>query len=105
MLLPAMHERYFYLAEVLTVLAAFVDRRYLPVAAAIQVASVSTYLSYLYRDALLPLELAAGLATGAAVLAAVLLVSRLGQNRPRAAQPAGRDPDRVGRDPVPQRQA
>ena len=53
---------------------------------------------------LMPLQLAAVLATGAAGLAAVLFVSRLGQNRRRAAQPAGRDPDRLGRDPVAQRQ-
>ena len=104
-LLPEMHERYFYLAEVLTVLAAFVDRRYAVVATALQIASVSTYLGYLYGRPLVPLEAAAGLAVGAAALAAVLFVSALGQNRVRAAQPVGRDPDRVGRDPVPQRQA
>ncbi len=104
-LLPEMHERYFYLAEVLTVLAAFVDRRYAVVAAALQLASVSTYLGYLYGRPLVPLEVAAGLATGAAALSAVLFVGSLRQNRVRAAQPIGRDPDRVGRDPVPQRQA
>ena len=99
-LLPEMHERYFYLAEVLTVLAAFVDRRYVVVAGLLQVASVSTYLRYLYGAELMPLGVAAGLATSAAALAAVCLVSALGQNRSRAAQPPGHDPDRVGRDPV-----
>ena len=42
-LLPSMHERYFYLAEVLTVVAAF----WRPVL--LQVAAVSTYLNYFLR--------------------------------------------------------
>ena len=77
LLLPEMHERYFYLAEVLTVLAAFVDRRFIAVAAGIQVASISTYLSYLNNTSPLSLGVAAVLALGAGVLAAVILVRRL----------------------------
>ncbi len=72
-----MHERYFYLAEVLTVLAAFVDRRFIAVAAGIQIASISTYLSYLNDTSPLSLGVAAVLALGAGVLAAVILVRRL----------------------------
>ena len=77
LLLPEMHERYFFLAEVLTVLAAFVDRRFIAVAAGIQVASISTYLSYLNNTSPLSLGVAAVLALGAGVLAALILVRRL----------------------------
>lgn len=79
MLLPDMHERYFYLAEVLAVVAAFIDRRFIIVAAALQVASLSTYLRYLNNIETIPLEVAAVLGVGAAVLAAVILVLRLRQ--------------------------
>ena len=67
LLLPEMHERYFYLAEVLTVLAAFVDRRFIAVAAGIQIASISTYLSYLNDSSPLSLGVAAVVALGAGV--------------------------------------
>ena len=95
LLLPEMHERYFYLAEVLTVLAAFVDRWFIAVAAGIQIASISTYLSYLDNASLLSLGMAAAVAIGAGVLAAIILVRRLNvrterdlTRRPREA-PAG----------------
>ena len=77
LLLPQMHERYFYLAEVLLVLAGVVDRRYLLPALAIQLASVSTYLSYLGTGGLMPLGVAAGLALLGALVAAGLLVHDL----------------------------
>jgi Gpi18-like mannosyltransferase len=73
-LLPEMHERYFYLAEVLLVLAIAVDKRMLLPAAAIQAASSITYLSYLRGSNLVPLELTAVLGLIASVSAAVLLV-------------------------------
>ena len=76
-LLPEMHERYFYLAEVLALVAAFVDRRFLGVAALLQVATLSTYWTYLHTSTLLPLGLAAVLALAAAVLATVVLMLRL----------------------------
>lgn len=73
-LLPEMHERYFYLAEVLLVLAIAVDKRMLLPAAAIQAASSITYLSYLRGSNLVPLELTAVLGLIASFSAAVLLV-------------------------------
>jgi Gpi18-like mannosyltransferase len=79
-LLPEMHERYFYLAEVLLVLAIAVDKRMTLPAAAIQVASSITYLSYLGGSDLVPLEITALLGLLAAVSAGVVLVIRL---RPR----------------------
>jgi hypothetical protein len=80
-LLPEMHERYFYLAEVLLVLAIAVDKRMLLPAAAVQAASTITYLSYLGGADLLPLELTALLGLLASVSAAVVLVLRLRADR------------------------
>ncbi len=76
-LLPEMHERYFYLAEVLLVLAIVVDRRMILPAAAIQIASTITYLSYLRGRDLISLELTAVLGLVAAAVAAAVLVVRL----------------------------
>lgn len=77
LLLPEMHERYFYLGEVLAVVAAFVDRRFLAVAVLMQVATLSTYASYLWSSTTLPLGAAAAVALAAAVLATTVLVLRL----------------------------
>ena len=77
LLLPQMHERYFYLAEVLTVIAIFVDRRFVLAAIGIQAASISTYLAYLENARNVPLGLAAVVALGAGVAAAVVVVLRL----------------------------
>jgi hypothetical protein len=49
----------FYLAEVLTVIAIFVDRRFVLAAAGIQAASISTYVAYLENARNVPLGLAA----------------------------------------------
>ena len=95
-LLPDMHERYFYLAEVLAVGAAFVDRRFIIVAAGLQVASLSTYLRYLSNIETIPLEAAAVIALASAVLAAVILIQRL--RRPADvewAENAAASPDRA----------
>ena len=83
LLLPEMHERYFYVGEVLAVVAAFVDRRFLVVAALMQVATLSTYWTYLQRTTFLSLELAAVLALAAAAVAVAVLVLRVG-NRQRS---------------------
>lgn len=77
LLLPNMHERYFYLAEVLLVIACMVDLRFLVPALGIQVASISTYLGYLHNQPLMPLQAAAAFASVAGVTAAVLLVLSL----------------------------
>jgi Gpi18-like mannosyltransferase len=49
-LLPAMHERYFYLADVLTVIVAFHVPRLWPVPVLTQFASAFSYLPFLTRD-------------------------------------------------------
>jgi Gpi18-like mannosyltransferase len=75
LLLPEMHERYFYLGEVLAIVAAVVvDRRFVAVALLMQVASTSTYLGYLANDPLVPLRFASMLALAAAITAAAVLV-------------------------------
>ena len=83
LLLPEMHERYFYLGEVLAVVAVFVDRRFLVVAALMQVATLSTYWTYLRSTTTLPLEAAAVVALAAAVVAAAVLVLRRSAGRRR----------------------
>lgn len=74
LLLPHMHERYFYLAEVLLVVACMVNRRYVVPAVALQIASISTYLAFLRGEALMPLALAAVFAMVAGVAATWFLV-------------------------------
>ena len=88
LLLPEMHERYFALAEVLLVLAAFVDWRFLLPSAGIQFASVTTYLSYLLNRSVFPLGAAAAVALASGIGAAVLLVLALNRPDPGPAGPA-----------------
>jgi len=80
-LLPEMHERYFYLAEVALVLAIAVDKRMILPAVSVQAASSITYLSYLGGSDLVPLEITAVLGLVAAVSAGVVLV--LGLRSPK----------------------
>jgi Gpi18-like mannosyltransferase len=80
-LLPEMHERFFYLAEVALVLAIAVDRRMILPAVSVQAASSITYLSYLGGSDLVPLEITAVLGLVAAVSAGVVLV--LGLRSPK----------------------
>lgn len=77
LLLPEMHERYFYLGEVLAVVAIFVDRRFLVVAALMQIATLSTYWTSLQSTRTLPLGTAAVFVLAAAVGATVILALRL----------------------------
>lgn len=48
--LPQMHERYFYLADVLTIVAAFHVRRFWPVAVAVSASSLLSYAPFLWRS-------------------------------------------------------
>ncbi|MGC3994629.1 MAG: glycosyltransferase 87 family protein [Propionicimonas sp.] len=77
LLLPEMHERYFYLAEVLLVLAAFVEWRFALPALGIQLASTSTYLAYLLDTHVVPLAAAAAVAAASGLAAVALLVLAL----------------------------
>jgi Gpi18-like mannosyltransferase len=57
--LPEMHERYFYLADVLTVLAAFHVRRFWPVALVVNLCSVLSYAPFLWNRTPVALPLVA----------------------------------------------
>jgi hypothetical protein len=46
-LLPHMHERYFFLADVLTLCWAFADRKKIPVCVLVNISSLASYLVYL----------------------------------------------------------
>ncbi len=54
-LLPYMHERYFFLADMLTLVWACCDRRRIPIAALVQISSLSSYSTYLRLQYTLPL--------------------------------------------------
>jgi Gpi18-like mannosyltransferase len=66
--LPAMHERYFFPADVLALVAAWTLPRFVPVAALVLTASTFTYLPYLFDWEPLPRPLLAALMTGAILL-------------------------------------
>lgn len=70
------------MAEVLLVVAAFVDWRFALPAAGIQFASTTTYLNYLLDHSVFPLGWAATVAVASGVAAVVLLVLRLGGESP-----------------------
>ena len=57
--LPEMHERYFYLADVLTIVMAFYVRRYWPVAVVVSACSLLSYAPFLWHDTIVSLPLVA----------------------------------------------
>ncbi|WP_295634238.1 conjugal transfer protein TraL [uncultured Intestinimonas sp.] len=69
LLLPHMHERYFFLADTLTLCWACTRRRYLPLAVLTQIASLGGYHAYLVLRYAFPMGL------GALMLLAVLIAS------------------------------
>jgi Gpi18-like mannosyltransferase len=70
--LPQMHERYFYLAAVMTIVAAFSLRRLWPVAVAVSASSVLAYAPFLWRTTPVPLPLVSFLEFLAVVAALVV---------------------------------
>lgn len=54
-LLPNMHERYFFLADIITLALACTNRTWIPVAALTQISSLSSYSTYLRLQYTLPL--------------------------------------------------
>lgn len=72
-LLPQMHERYFYLADVLTIVTAFYVRRYWPVALVVSACSLLSYAPFLWNTTIVPLPLVA-FAEFLAVLATVAVL-------------------------------
>ena len=58
-LLPQMHERYFYLADVLSIVMAFFVRRYWPVAILVSLCSLLSYAPFLWGSTPVALPLVA----------------------------------------------
>lgn len=81
LLLPEMHERYFYLAEVLLLVAVAIRPAWLIPAMGIQAASAVTYLAFLRGSDIVPLGWLAALAAVAGVSAAFLLRRELARRR------------------------
>jgi len=75
--LPGMHERYFYPADVFSLMYAFFVRRGWIVAVLVQFCSFFTYLPYLFKAEPIPRVLLALVMTAALVLAAAAFVREL----------------------------
>jgi Gpi18-like mannosyltransferase len=85
--LPKMHERYFFAADVLTIVLAFYVPRLLPVALLVQVVSLCSYWPFLFDDHLFsgPVLAVAELVAVVALLAWIASeIRRLGGGRPTA---------------------
>ncbi|GAA2622482.1 hypothetical protein [Paractinoplanes durhamensis] len=72
-LLPGMHERYFFLADVLTVLLAWRNPRLWPIPVLVQAASLISYAPYLLGGYLMPMAVPAALMLAALLATAVTL--------------------------------
>jgi Gpi18-like mannosyltransferase len=83
-LLPHMHERYFYAADVLTIVLAFYRPRWAFVAVLVQLASLLSYWPFLFRHDAVPLAVLALVETAALVSLCVLAVRLV---RARTASP------------------
>lgn len=55
-LLPNMHERYFFLADAITLILACTDRKHIPIATLVQISSLSCYCTYLNLTYTMPLS-------------------------------------------------
>ena len=98
-LLPHMHDRYFFLADALTLILACTDRRRITQAALVEAASLGAYYAYLKLEYAFPMALGALLMLAALVCAACGLFSALRppaditreiQKRPRPQHRQGR---------------
>ena len=78
-LLPGMHERYFYLADVFTIVTSFFVRRFWPVAVLVQLGSLLSYIPYLWGTTVVPFAVLATVEAIAAAAAATILVRALHQ--------------------------
>ena len=104
--LPQMHERYFYLADVMTIVAAFYLRRFWPVAVVVSVSSLLAYAPFLWRTTPVPLPLVSFLeflaVIGTIVVAAQVLTTPESQLIRRSDRPV---PGSAGSDPMTARPA
>jgi len=90
--LPGMHERYFYLADVLTVVLAFYRPRLWFVPLIVQAASLLSYLPFLFwqepHGPLVGLKVLATMMLAALLITGYALLSDLKADRPAEAEPA-----------------
>ena len=85
--LPEMHERYFYLADVLTIVAAFHVRRFWPVAVVVGLCSVLSYAPFLWNRTVVALPLVAFADFLAVLVTLAVLVRALAEPRWRWLRP------------------
>jgi hypothetical protein len=83
--LPSMHDRYFFLADVFTIVTSFLVSRYWPVAVLMQVSSLVAYAAYLWSSTM-PLWVGTT-ATALALAGSTFLLIR-STMRPGVAAPA-----------------
>ena len=100
--LPQMHERYFYLADVMTIVAAFYLRRFWPVAVVVSAGSLLAYAPFLWRTTPIPLSLVSFLEFLAVIVTLVVAAQVLTTPQSRLVRRSDRTvPGRAGSDPVP----
>lgn len=81
-LLPHMHDRYFFMADVLTLLPAVLYAQYAPMTALTSFASFLCYYAYLSRHYLLTLNYGAAALVGVLLILLSFTAQRLNSNRP-----------------------
>lgn len=81
-LLPSMHERYFYLSDILSVISSFASPWLIPVPMLVQIGSWSGYHAYLYGGGI-GIELGAKLMLTATVLLLIYLIASIERGRRR----------------------
>src|SRR6185295_18749525 len=77
--LAEMHERYFYLADVLTIVMAFYVRRYWPVAMVVSACSLLSYAPFLWHKTIVALPLVAFAEFLAVIATGLFFVSIVGR--------------------------
>jgi Gpi18-like mannosyltransferase len=86
--LPEMHERYFYLADVMTIVMAFYVRRYWPVAVVVTGCSLLSYAPFLWQRTVVPLPLVAFAEFLAVIVTFLVCCAVLGGNHRLLRSPA-----------------
>ena len=81
--LPEMHERYFYLADVLTIVMAFYVRRYWPVAVVVSACSLLSYAPFLWGRTIVALPLVAFAEFLAVIATGLFFVAIVGRGNDR----------------------
>lgn len=79
--LPHMHDRYFYMADVLTLLPAVLYFGFIPIAVFTSFASILCYYSYFNREYLLPLQFGTAALIGVLIILLIQTAARLGSRR------------------------